>query len=267
MPSNTHTANLATISIEESDPIESRLAFCRALKAARTRRGVSLEEIAAVTKVCVSYFDALERADLTHWPKAIFRRAFFRGYVEMIGLSVEDSIREFCRLFPDDDAATVSMPAVGAPSEPPRLELDASWHGPQTPLRTRVVASVLDIAAVLAASVIAWMIGANFAIALAVASVGYFALGRIVVCDSPAAALMRRRRPTASIGAPPSREVKPVVEVPSPVVEVSRPAVEARPKEPSRENVFEMRDRRSWTSDARRVRPRDASPRVRVRFK
>lgn len=49
------------------------------------RRGITLGRIAAVTKVCASHFAALECGDLRRWPKGLFRRAFFRGYVEMTG--------------------------------------------------------------------------------------------------------------------------------------------------------------------------------------
>ena len=62
--------------------------FCAALKAARERRGLTLAEISQQTKVTEAHFVALERADLRHWPKGIFRRAFFSNYVRAVGLPV-----------------------------------------------------------------------------------------------------------------------------------------------------------------------------------
>ena len=69
--------------------------FCAALKAARERRGLTLAEISQQTKVTEAHFVALERADLRHWPKGIFRRAFFSNYVRAVGLPVEPTVAAF----------------------------------------------------------------------------------------------------------------------------------------------------------------------------
>jgi transcriptional regulator with XRE-family HTH domain len=82
---------------------ESQHQFCAALKAARERSGLKLTDIAATTKVCPSYFSALERNDLGVWPKGIFRRSFFRGYASAIGLPVEETLTQFLALFPEEE--------------------------------------------------------------------------------------------------------------------------------------------------------------------
>ena len=56
---------------------ESPEAFGAALKAERLRQDLSLAAISQTTKVTESHFVALERGDLRHWPKGIFRRSFF----------------------------------------------------------------------------------------------------------------------------------------------------------------------------------------------
>jgi transcriptional regulator with XRE-family HTH domain len=265
MPSNNHTASLPTDFSEITDPIESRLAFCRALRDARKRRGLSLEDIAGVTKVCVSYFESLERGDLTYWPKAIFRRAFFRGYVEMIGMPVDEAMRTFSRLFPDGDVPPSEAAVTTSVQEPPRLELDASWHGARASIGTRVVAAMLDAAVVLAGSGLAWLIGLNLLVAAAVLTVGYFALARIVIDGSPAAMLLHRRR--SSEPQQEQQQSSPAKTILARVRDLASGVGEEGVDQADSDTVFELPDRRAWTSDATRVRPRTAPPRIRVRFK
>ena len=83
--------------------------FCAHVKAARERRGVSLTSIAERTKITASLFDALERGDVSRWPKGIYRRAYFRDYVTAIGLPVEPTVREFLRHFPDEEEDVIAV--------------------------------------------------------------------------------------------------------------------------------------------------------------
>jgi len=66
--------------------VELRLNFCAQLKAARERKGISLQEISDATKISESIFADFERCDVSRWPLGIYRRAFFRGYAGLIGL-------------------------------------------------------------------------------------------------------------------------------------------------------------------------------------
>jgi transcriptional regulator with XRE-family HTH domain len=90
---------------------QSQQEFCAALKAARERRGLKLTDISEATKVCPSYFSALERNDLSLWPKGLFRRSFFRAYAGTIGLPVEPMLEEFIRLFPEQEPVAAAPPA------------------------------------------------------------------------------------------------------------------------------------------------------------
>lgn len=94
---------------------ESQQEFCAALKAARERRGLKLTDISEATKVCPSYFSALERNDLRVWPKGLFRRSFFRAYAGTIGLPVEPTLEEFLRLFPDQEPVAAPPPPAPKP--------------------------------------------------------------------------------------------------------------------------------------------------------
>jgi hypothetical protein len=107
-------------------PVEAsdrRKAFCARLKSERERRGTSLATIAASTKIKASLLDALERADLSRWPKGLYRRAFFREYAAAIGLPVDETFSEFTELFADADAPRTPPVAAEPPKAPETLRL------------------------------------------------------------------------------------------------------------------------------------------------
>jgi cytoskeletal protein RodZ len=69
------------------------------LRRERERAGVTLETIAARTKVARTLLEALERNDVSRWPNGIFRRAFIRGYASQIGLDPDYAVALFIRAF------------------------------------------------------------------------------------------------------------------------------------------------------------------------
>ena len=69
------------------------------LRLARERRGVSLRQIAASTKIAVAALEALERNDISKLPGGIFSRAFVRSYAIEVGLDPEETVREFLERF------------------------------------------------------------------------------------------------------------------------------------------------------------------------
>jgi transcriptional regulator with XRE-family HTH domain len=73
------------------------------LRRERERRGISVETLAAATKVGADLWEALERNDFSRWPSGIFARAFIRDYARVLGLDPEELVDEFCRLFPVGD--------------------------------------------------------------------------------------------------------------------------------------------------------------------
>ena len=116
------------------DQVSTPEAFCAALKRAREARCISLREISASTKIAVNHLTALERADLRHWPKGIYRRAYFRDYAKAVGLP-DEAIGRFLHFFAEDEGAPararesgVAGSAVAAAAEHMelRLVLDAS---------------------------------------------------------------------------------------------------------------------------------------------
>ena len=246
-------------------------AFCLALKAARERRGVSLAKIAEVTKVCPSHFAALERGDVRRWPKGLFRRAFFRSYIGMIGVPIAETMEEFARLFPDDIAAAPTAKPVAAASTL-RLSFDTSWDGPKPPIRSRLLAAAIDAGAVLVLTTAAsWLLGANAAMMAVFTAMSYFTLATVLLGDSPTACAIRWHRDRATVQ--PATAVEAPVLTPSRLSQAWQSCVElatlvlGRSGEQTSEKPTPLGEHRMWTSDARRVAPRHGPTRLRVRFK
>jgi transcriptional regulator with XRE-family HTH domain len=99
-----------------------RAAFGPRLRAHRERQGITLESIATHTKIKASLLAGLERGDVAHWPRGIFRRAFVRDYAVAVGLAPEPLVREFVQLFPEDG----STPEVTRSDTPETLARPAS---------------------------------------------------------------------------------------------------------------------------------------------
>lgn len=98
--------------------------FGARLRARREQQGVSLEAIAADTKIKMSLLEALERDDVSQWPRGIFRRAYIRAYARAIGVEPDAVVREFMDLYPDTidvlPAGAVAWPEDdGDPAVPP----------------------------------------------------------------------------------------------------------------------------------------------------
>jgi len=177
-------------------PPTPRQEFGLALKAIRQRKGVTLAQIAATTKVPADLFAAFERGDLRRWPKGLFRRAFFRGYAGMIGVRVDEACEEFARLFPDQEIARTSQANV-EPSEEDavRLALDASWHRPRAAAFGRLLATVVDAGTVAAlALAVAWIAGVDRAAAIAIVALTYYSFATAFLSKSPAAWAMAKRQ-------------------------------------------------------------------------
>ena len=65
--------------------------FGPVLRAARERRGVSLAQIAAETKLGVELWADLEDSNLSRWPRQIYARSYVRDYALRIGMDADES--------------------------------------------------------------------------------------------------------------------------------------------------------------------------------
>jgi cytoskeleton protein RodZ len=82
------------------------------LRQARERRGLSLRQMAASTKLSTAALEALERNDVSKLPGGIFSRAFVRAYAIEVGLDPERAVREFLDRFHQEAAPAAAIGAV-----------------------------------------------------------------------------------------------------------------------------------------------------------
>lgn len=80
--------------------------FVTRLRRHRERARVSIEAIAARSRIKRELIEALERNDLSEWPRGLYARAWVRAYAGAVGLDPADTVEEFCRLFPHGDRRT-----------------------------------------------------------------------------------------------------------------------------------------------------------------
>src|SRR5687768_3300317 len=77
-----------------------RLTLGARLRAARLDRNITLEAVAAHTKINPGYFRDLERDDLSRWPaNQFYRESYLRGYADAVGLDPAEVIEAFRRDF------------------------------------------------------------------------------------------------------------------------------------------------------------------------
>ena len=86
--------------------------FGMKMKRLREERGVSLRQIADVTRISVSVLEALERNDISRLPGGIYGRAFVRSYAIEVGLDPEQAVRDFLSQFPQDSVIAGSPHAM-----------------------------------------------------------------------------------------------------------------------------------------------------------
>jgi len=72
--------------------------FGASLKKARESKGVSLDQIAAETRISTRFLSAIENEQFHLLPGGIFNRGFVRAYAETVGLNVTEVIAEYERL-------------------------------------------------------------------------------------------------------------------------------------------------------------------------
>jgi transcriptional regulator with XRE-family HTH domain len=176
---------LKTETIESAD-----LRFGKRLRQERERRRITLDSIAANTKIGLGLLKGLERDDVSRWPSGIFRRSFIREYATAIGLDPDETAREFLERFPDPGESTKPAPARTADDTVLRLTLadtDSRF------LRGRLLGNSWRRGAA-----IAWDLAACFIVGgvlflaldqwwkpLAVTMIGYYTCGILLLGNTP----------------------------------------------------------------------------------
>ena len=100
--------------------------FGARLREARERKGISLRQIAAATKISVAALERLERNDVSKLPGGIFSRAFVRSYAVEVGLDPDETVKQFLQEFAAD-------PSVGPALAAGVASADAQRAGIQVP--------------------------------------------------------------------------------------------------------------------------------------
>jgi transcriptional regulator with XRE-family HTH domain len=187
---------------------ESATDFGVRLRAQRERRGLTLDQVAASTKIKTSLLSGLERNDLSRWPKGIYGRAFVRAYADAIGCSEESLVDEVLQHFraPDEVAASAGeTDSVAADAGSPlRLTLDAEVV-PTRHTATHAIDAILTLAAVLGvAALVGTAVQVSFLSAAAVIALVWYPVAH-ALCGgfSPTRVVTKHRRSVAA-GVPPA---------------------------------------------------------------
>jgi cytoskeleton protein RodZ len=114
-----------------------------ALTAAREERGLSVEDVAASTRIRPAIIRAIERDDFAPCGGAVYARGHVRAMAQVVGTDSKPLVEEFDRRF---DQPVPSLTTSPLPSfDPPR---DAGRSGRQSPRWASVALGVLLVAAI-----------------------------------------------------------------------------------------------------------------------
>ena len=193
----------------------NRDTFGPRLRVERERRGITLGDIAKSTKIKESLFAELERGDDSKWPQGIFRRAHLCAYLSAIGLPSQPLLAEFLQLFPEGPVVGQidQISAIEPPQAPQAAKAVTPAPSPLPPFGDRLWILAFDVASVCClASAGAAAIGLGLAAAVALAALGYFAVG--IACFDQSVGARIQQGVRGSGGGRPHQPVKaPVREV------------------------------------------------------
>src|SRR5437867_4311125 len=89
------------------------------LSGLREERGLSVEEVARVTRVGARYLEALEREDLTALPAPVFTKGYIRAYCQMLGVHADEALGRYVG----------GVAIATAPPAPPPPPAASGWKG------------------------------------------------------------------------------------------------------------------------------------------
>ena len=65
------------------------------LKAAREKKGVSLEDIQMITKIRLKHLEALEAGDFAQLPGEVYVKGFLANFAKTVGLDGDEIIKKY----------------------------------------------------------------------------------------------------------------------------------------------------------------------------
>lgn len=201
------------------------------LRRERERRRITLDEVAAATRVSVDLWEGMEQNDFSRWPSGIFARAFIRDYARVLALDADAVVDEFCRHFPVADrrarrlveaqAALIGHdydPRATADPLPAGRERRAANRAPAPPLSVararygpRTIAAAIDTLCICSIALVASrMTGVGFWPVAGATAITYQTAATVVVgssLGSRAVDLLRAHAPSLfSVDVPGGRE-------------------------------------------------------------
>ena len=69
------------------------------LKKRRETQGLSLDQVASLTRIQSKFIEAIEEEEFQKLPEQVFTRGFVRTYARSLGVNEEDALRRFFREF------------------------------------------------------------------------------------------------------------------------------------------------------------------------
>lgn len=180
--------------------INGRRAFGERLRRQREKQRVTLDQIAANTKVAASLFAGLEKGDCGRWPGGMYNRAFIRSYAGAIGLDPDETAAEFAEYYTVPAEALALAPVSTVSADPAaalalRLKLDLDPEELRRRALRRVILAAGDILLVgLLAMLVALAARLPYWPVLASLSLAYQVAIRLLSGVSPAERLLARRR-------------------------------------------------------------------------
>ena len=163
------------------------LSFGQRLRLSRESLGISLEAIAASTKINRSLLAELERDDVSKWPGGIYRRAFVREYAAAIGLPAEAVVAEFNELFPEEGTPADTRTQRAEPSNELRLTLVEDRKQALNGAGRRVLVATVELCAI---------VGLGWLLTLVTKSEFWTVCGAIALTYYPIVAACSTRVPT-----------------------------------------------------------------------
>ena len=161
--------------------------FGRRLRLERERLGISLEAIAASTKISRSLFADLEQDDVSKWPPGIYRRAFVREYAAAIGLPADAVVAEFLELFPEEGTPPGARSPSAEPSNELRLTLAEDRNQALMGTARRLLVATFELCAVVG---VGWLLTLvtqwEFRTACAAIALTYYPIAAVCTTRVPA---------------------------------------------------------------------------------
>jgi transcriptional regulator with XRE-family HTH domain len=176
--------------------------FGSRLRLERERRRITLDSIAANTKISVRLLIDLERDNVSRWPTGIFGRSFIKAYAQAIGLDPDEVAREFLERFPGHDTSGRSQedcpttePGPSAATTQVRLTLVRA-EGAFTrgsilqAARSRGSAAVWDIGVAIIAAGSSFVLLGQFWRPLGIFMLAYYTGGILLLGNTPGVCLL-----------------------------------------------------------------------------